>query len=74
MAENKATTKKYRVKEGHVFGAEDQFIPGDIVELTDAEARGFLDTVEPVDGKPAPVETEEEAAPAKKAKKSEATG
>jgi len=38
--------KKYVVKPGFTFGAQDQFKPGDIVELYEPEAVGFLDKLE----------------------------
>lgn len=39
---------RYRVKPGYRFGRLKQFGPGDIVELSEAEANGFLDKLEPV--------------------------
>jgi len=72
MSEEKTETKKYRVKEGKVFGAEDQFKPGDIVELTDAEYFGMEDKLEPDKGKFIIGADDEEPTPiVKKSKKSE---
>ena len=46
MADEK---KKYKVKEGQTFGANNEYSEGDIVELTEAEAAGFEDKLEPVE-------------------------
>jgi hypothetical protein len=43
---------KYRVKPGMRHGAGNQYGPGDEVELTEAEARGFLDKLELVPEEP----------------------
>lgn len=40
------TKNTYRVKPGCVFGAYRQYAPGATVELTEAEAGGFLDALE----------------------------
>jgi hypothetical protein len=40
---------RWRVKPGFTFGAFSQHRPGDIVEMTEAEAAGFLDKLEQVD-------------------------
>lgn len=45
---------KYRVKEGVRHGAQGQYGPGDIVELTEFEAGPFLFKLERVPDKPAP--------------------
>lgn len=37
----------YRVRPGFSFGAFNQFGPGDLVELTEFEAGGFMDKLEP---------------------------
>ena len=71
-SEVKQQKKRYRVKDGKVFGAEDQFKPGEIVELTDAEYLGMQDKVEPDDGKYIIGADNEEPTPiVKKGKKSE---
>lgn len=44
---------KYRVKPGFTFGAQKQYKPGDIVELTEEESAGFLDKLELAKGKKA---------------------
>ena len=36
----------YRVRPGRTFGMYDQYRPGDLVELTDSEAGGFLDKLD----------------------------
>ncbi len=38
--------KQYRVRPGFRFGPFDELGPGDVVELTDVEAKGFTDKVE----------------------------
>ncbi len=38
----------YRVKPGKFHGARNEYKPGDLVELSAAEAMGFLDKLEPV--------------------------
>jgi len=43
---------RYRVKPGFRHGAEKQYGPGDIVELSEEEAVGFLDKLEPVQEEP----------------------
>ena len=39
---------KYRVKPGYTFGAFGTYREGDIVELPEADAQGFLDKLQPV--------------------------
>jgi hypothetical protein len=39
-------TKRYRVKEGMKHGAHNEYGAGDILELTESEARGFMDKLE----------------------------
>ena len=39
---------KYRVKPGKTFGAGGRYPAGSVVELTEVEAKGFLDKLEPV--------------------------
>lgn len=46
-----AETSTYRVKEGQVWGTNPELVAGDTVELTEAEAAGFEDKLEPVGGK-----------------------
>lgn len=41
---------KYRVRPGFTHGAVDQHKAGAVVELTEEEAAGFLDKLEPLDG------------------------
>ena len=43
-------TQTYRVKEGQTWGTNPELQAGDTVELTEAEAAGFEDKLEPVDG------------------------
>jgi hypothetical protein len=43
-------TKTYRVKEGQTWGTNPELQAGDTVELTEAEAAGFEDKLEPVGG------------------------
>ena len=43
-------TKTYVVKEGQTWGTNPELQAGDTVELTEAEAAGFEDKLEPVDG------------------------
>src|SRR5687767_388073 len=38
---------KYRVKQGKKFGSGGQYPAGTILELTEAEAKGFMDKLEP---------------------------
>lgn len=40
--------KQYRVRPGFHHGVRSQYGPGDVVEMTPAEAAGFLDKLEPV--------------------------
>jgi hypothetical protein len=42
----------YRVRPGYTFGQFDQHPAGTLVELTEAEALGFLDKLEPVPAEP----------------------
>lgn len=42
-------TKTYKVKEGQTWGTNPELQAGDTVELTEAEAAGFEDKLEPVD-------------------------
>lgn len=42
--------KQYRVKPGYEFGKNKEYKPGDTVELTEEEAAGFLDKLEPLTG------------------------
>ena len=44
----------YRVRPGFTFGAFNQHKPGVLVELTEFEAGGFLDKLEPVESGIAP--------------------
>lgn len=44
MAEQKL---KFRVRPGFRHGTHNQYGPGDVVELTEAEAAGFADKLEP---------------------------
>jgi hypothetical protein len=41
--------KKYKVKPGMVFGHNPEYKAGEEVELTEKEAAGFLDILEPAD-------------------------
>ena len=41
--------KSYRVRPGFRFGALNQYEPGDVVQLEEAAALGFLDKLEPVE-------------------------
>lgn len=50
--------KQYRVRPGFHHGAQGQYGPGAVVELTEAEAAGFLDKLELV-APPASPETPE---------------
>ena len=54
--------KSYRVRPGFRFGAQNQHAPGDVVQLEEAAALGFLDKLELVEEVAAPVV---EAAPTK---------
>lgn len=58
---------KYVVRPGNRFGAENQYGPGDVVELTEREYRGLEDKLVPVlAASPAPAENPSEpATPAK---------
>lgn len=47
MADEAKST--YKVKEGCRFGSANELGPGDTVELTEAEAAGFLDKLEKVE-------------------------
>jgi len=47
MADEKQV-RKYRVRPGMTHGLSDQYTEGDIVEMTEEEARPFLDKLEPV--------------------------
>ncbi len=63
MAKDK---RQYRVRPGFRFGTFDEHGPGDVVELTEYEAGGFLDKLEEVKAE-AKVEVEEgPPAPSKK--------
>lgn len=44
---------KYRVRPGILHGAQRQYKPGDVLELTEQEAAGFLDKLELVPDEPA---------------------
>lgn len=46
---------QYRVRPGYRHGAQKQYGPGDVVELTEQEAAGFLDKLEPLAETAAPV-------------------
>lgn len=48
----------YRVKFGYTFGGATLLPSGSLVELTEAEAAGFLDKLEPVEGGEGPVQSE----------------
>jgi hypothetical protein len=50
---------QYRVKPGFTFGWDDRHGAGAVVELTEAEARGFLDKLELVEAPAAPAQDEE---------------
>lgn len=52
---------KYRVKPGFTHGAGNQYKAGDIVELTEEEAAGFLDKLELTTGRKAKAAEEESA-------------
>lgn len=47
-------TRTYRVRPGFRFGAQNQHAPGDVVELEEAAALGFLDKLELVQEVEAP--------------------
>ena len=47
--------KSYRVRPGFRFGAQNQHAPGDVVQLDEAAALGFLDKLELVEEVAAPV-------------------
>lgn len=55
---------KYVVRPGYTFGAYGTFREGDIVELPEADAQGFLDKLELVEGAPALVTEQAPPAPA----------
>ena len=46
-------TQTYRVKPGCTFGARGDITAGDLVHLTEAEARAFADKLELVEDAPA---------------------
>ncbi len=48
----------YRVRPGYRFGSRNMAGPGDLVELTPAEAAAFADKLEPADSTPAPISSE----------------
>lgn len=48
----------YEVKAGYRFGPSNQYGPGDRVELTEDEARGFLDKLRPVKESATPADIE----------------
>lgn len=52
---------QYRVRPGFYFGGIIEYGPGTVIELTDAEAQGFLDKLERLPDAPtdAPAETSE---------------
>jgi hypothetical protein len=50
MAEEQKKT--YKVKEGQVWGSNPELKEGETVELTEKEAAGFEDKLEPVEGTP----------------------
>lgn len=52
----------YRVRDGYRFGTSNQHAPGTIVDLTEDEARGFLDKLERVVDEPAPAPEPDPAA------------
>ncbi len=52
---------RYQVKPGYTHGAFGQYQAGDVVEMTEAEALGFLDKLQPLAPEPVapePVEPE----------------
>ncbi len=57
---------RYQIKPGYTHGAFGQYQAGDIVEMTEAEAKGFLDKLAPV---PEPEPASAVAQPETKAKK-----
>lgn len=73
---------QYRVRPGFYFGGVDQYGPGTIIALTDAEAKGFSDKLERLPD--APTETgdaptgeqqpDEDGEPAKGGKKRSSKG
>jgi hypothetical protein len=65
---SESVKKTYRVKPGMTWG-QPPLVEGETVELTEAEAAGFLDLLEPVEGAKT-----EEAKPAAKPGPSGATG
>jgi hypothetical protein len=56
----KKETLKYRVREGRRFGSYFEHGPGDVVELTEAQAGGFPDILELVKDKPEPPDPDAE--------------
>lgn len=48
----------YRVRTGYAFGSRNMIGPGDLVDLSAAEALAFADKLEPVDGTPSPAPAE----------------
>lgn len=65
---------RYRVRAGFRHGARREFGPGDVLELTEQEAAGFLDKLEPVDDDDAPAAPEivaPDKEPAKRSKRKE---
>lgn len=61
-------TRTYRVRPGFRFGAQNQHGPGDLVELEEAAALGFLDKLELVEEVEAPPVTESAPSKARKGK------
>ena len=62
-------TKTYRVRPGFQFGVHNQHSPGDLVELDEAAALGFLDKLElvqEVEAPPAAEATETPETPGEK--------
>lgn len=55
---------QYRVRPGFYFGGIIEYGPGTIIELTDAEAQGFLDKLERLPDTPADAPTATGDAPA----------
>ena len=45
---------QYRVRPGRTFGWKDDVGPGEVVELTEAEAAGFLDKLKLIEEEDAP--------------------
>lgn len=61
-------TRTYRVRPGFRFGAQNQHAPGDVVELEEAAALGFLDKLELVEEVEEPPVTESAPSKARKGK------